>query len=202
MVGLGVTSGIDPLDRHAEVVRRSGRFAAVTVARIASGPAPRELLDRLDTPVVHVLPFLMSDGYINRIVLPRALALDGPVTMRSGAAGVPQLIRCLRPVGVASGMTGLLRRHLLEVCRAQALAPKGTDVLLVAHGLSDSNDVTEAEQHAASLMTDFAAASAAFLERPPLIAEALRRRGDGVTIVLGILVASGLHGGNDVPGAI
>ncbi len=197
LVGLGAAQGTDPLDRHAAALRTTRRYASVSVARITSGPSPREILDRIAAPTVDVLPFLLGDGYCSRVLLPRILALaDSPA--RTTPTGAAQVVRCLQPLGVAPGMTDLLRQRLLRVCRAEDLVPHETNVLLFAHGLSSGAEATEAHRHARGLAADFADVRAAFLEQAPLFADALRGRGPCPTIVIGFFVASGLHGGHDI----
>lgn len=202
IVGLGSSQGSDPLDRHASVLRASGRYGKVCVARLTSGLSPRDVLEGIDAPEVHVLPFLLSDGYCNRVLLPRVLGVHAPSARRSTLAGGQQVVRYLPPVAKARGLADLVRQRLLRSCAEQGLLPGEVDVLLFAHGLRGGSDAAEAHGLATELAATFRGARAAFLEQPPLFADALRQRHAVPTVVVGFFVASGMHGGRDISEAI
>lgn len=184
------------------MLRATGRFRMVAVARLADGPEPRDMLNRIESPVVRIIPFFMSNGYYSRSLVPRLLDLERATTWRRRGAGGAQLVRYLAPVGTAPEISDLLRRRLLHLCAEHVLVPGAVRVVLAAHGSSRGNGATEAEQHAARLAGAFADIGTAFLTQPPRLGEVLRRRGPRATLVLGLFATMGRHMRVDVPAAI
>src|SRR5690242_20383662 len=82
LVGLGSSreGGADALFFHADTLRRRGAFIETAVGLITAAPNIATGLGTLAGRCVHVVPFLMADGYLARGKIPhelRALATPG-----------------------------------------------------------------------------------------------------------------------------
>ena len=66
----------EPVRRHADALRRSGRFDRVLTGFWKEEPALCRALDGIEAGPVVVVPFFMADGYFTRTVIPRELADD------------------------------------------------------------------------------------------------------------------------------
>jgi sirohydrochlorin cobaltochelatase len=189
---------------HAEVLRRRGLFRDVRVCFLKAVPGPREALESVEAPSVYLVPCFMSDGFSTRTVIPRELALSGPVTLRKGQAsrGRGQRIFYCEPVGVHPGLADLIGRRVEEACRARDLSAGAVSVLLVGHGTPKEPASGEAvRRHVARLEArgPFARVRAAFLEEPPYLEDEAKELGPGPTLVVGLFAEGGAHGEDEVP---
>ncbi|MCC7427825.1 MAG: hypothetical protein IT557_13025 [Alphaproteobacteria bacterium] len=149
--------------------------AAASLAAASLGAGP-----------LHVMPMFMADGFLVRTALPRAL-------------GRP--VRVLTPLGLLPGLTAIIARRALALCGEARLDPARTTLLLVGHGSANSPASREAVAfHAARLARDtrLGPVATAFLEEPPLLADALLRL-EGHAVVAGFFAAPGVHASEDVP---
>src|SRR5438105_2455144 len=119
VIGHGSTVNPDsstPTWSHAYEIQRRGIFADVQCAFWKEEPSLRDA--RFFFPdetirEVFLVPNFISEGYFTQTVIPRELALDGPVTMRANGQ---TWIYC-QPVGNNSLVTELL------LARAHEIAP-------------------------------------------------------------------------------
>lgn len=173
---------------HADALRAQRRFAAVAVGLLNGTPSAADALADLAPRVVHVVPFFMELGWFVREAIPHALG-DG-----RGHA-----LRYHAPVGVHRDMAALAAKRVLRVCGSAA--PRFA-VLLVGHGSARAPGRPMAlHRHVEALSAtgQVGQVRAAFLEEPPLLADALREwRGSPVAVV-GFFAGEGGHVRDDLP---
>jgi sirohydrochlorin cobaltochelatase len=177
--------------RHAEALRRDGRFAQVETAVLNGTPSVTEALAEIGVRAIRVVPFFMEDGYFSRIALPRAL--DGRLA-----------VMC-HPVGVHDGMAGLIERQALSACAELGVPSRTAAVLVVGHGSASAPGRALAlHRHTARVAATelFARAEAACLEEAPFVADALHGLRAHPVVVIGFFANQGGHVRDDVPALI
>lgn len=199
LVGHGSTAlpgAARPLLAHAEVIRKSGRFAEVKVGMLLGEPGLASVAATLTAPTVHVVPFFLDDGYFTRFTIPDVLL---PLASES------RIIRLCQPVGSHAGIAPLLETRLLRHCELFGIEPKSLSVLLVGHGSAQNpGRARSLRQHATTLETGglFGWVRIAYLEEPPFVADALASARGHVVAVIGYLANEGMHSTRDLPSLI
>ncbi len=179
------------LHAHAEVVRAKGCFAEVAVGLLNGTPSAADALAGLTSRVVHVVPFFMEQGWFVREAIPRALG-----------DGQGHDLHYHDPVGVHPVMANLADAR---VRRAYDTDATRFSVLLVGHGSARSPGRPMAlHRHVAALAKTghFAQVRAAFLEEPPLLADALREWQALPVAVVGFFAGEGGHVREDLPALV
>src|SRR3984893_18657631 len=113
LVGHGSTLNPDssaPTFQHADEIVRRALFAEVHCSFWKEEPSLREVLRMVDGDDIYVVPNFISEGYFTEIVIPRELALVGPVTHRSG-----KIIKYCEPVRNDRRMVDLLLHRERQV---------------------------------------------------------------------------------------
>lgn len=183
----GIEGGPGVAAAHAAAIRGLGRPGEVRVGCLKAEPELALALSGASPPLA-IVPLLMSDGYIFELIQRRLaeLGVDG---------------RCIAPpVGQHPGLPALIRRLALATCERQGWAPGGASLLLIAHGTPRHRGSARHAQDQARRLADagFAAVGVAFLEEPPLPAEAVAALPDGPVVAVGLFVDNGPHGDADV----
>ncbi len=194
----------ESLQRHAAALRARGLFAAVEAGFLRGSPGAGEALARLDMPDLYVVPFFLGEGYFSEVAVPRRLGLTKAVTVQSGSAAIRTLRYC-RPVGCSPRVVDALADVGRRACAAEGLDPQGTTLLVVGHGNEHSGASSRMlRRHADTLAAAgrFRAVVIAFIEEPPLLADALRAAAGGNTVVVGALAGLGHHALDDIPDAV
>lgn len=185
------------LRRHAEELRSNAAYKAVTYGVLNGEPALIDALRAADEVRAHqilVYPFFMSGGYFVKKVLPE----------RIEQSGVSAPVHILRPLGFDSTLPGLLLERSVSAARAAGIDPDGARLLIVGHGSKfgrASAEATEAVAAAVRASSAFANVVTAFLEEAPFVRDSLAAQ-HIPTVVAGFFSAEGMHGHDDVPGAI
>ena len=180
---------------HAGRLSRALPLVHVAVGLLNGRPSLEDALDEVRAcGTVHVIPFLMSEGYFTDTVIPSRLTSRHPDE------------QCIlhAPIGVSKTLTALIDQHARAGAVKLGLRPAETTVLLVGHGAKGNRRARLAiEAHAVALRQAgvFADVSAAFLEETPFLDETLAALA-GPTVVVGMFVSGGLHAGEDVPEAV
>ncbi|MEE8500759.1 MAG: hypothetical protein V3S27_09315 [Kiloniellales bacterium] len=176
-----------------------GLFAEVRAAALNGAPDPEAALAGLDSARVYLAPLFLCAGHGLRVVLPRALGLDGPAARRGGQRRV-----LCPPLGLMPGLTRLILARAAEAARSQGLDPEAAALLLVGHG-SPRNPASRraAEWHAAGARAAavFGEVDIALLDEPPFLAEVMRRL-TRPTIAVGLFADNNRHAGQGLPDAI
>jgi sirohydrochlorin ferrochelatase len=143
----------------------------------------------LHSPLVY--PFFMADGYFTGRVLPERLAQRAP-----GA-------QILTPFGSDPALASLMIRCALDGARDADLDPRGTALLIAAHGSKISGSSKNTALAMAKLLasqTPFRRVNIGFIEEKPYLAAAARGLGPAICIPFFALKAG--HVEDDVPGAL
>jgi sirohydrochlorin ferrochelatase len=172
---------------HAEALRARKPTTNIRVACLKGEPGLEEALAGARPPVT-VVPLLMADGFIMRL-LRRRLA---------GCAGV-----ALRPpVGTDPRLTTLIAAKAKHACAERGWRPEATTLLLTGHGTPQHPGSEAAtQQHATALSAKgaFAEVRTAYLDQASFLADvaaALDRYRPCVAV--GLFVDDGPHGRDDV----
>lgn len=183
------------LHAHAERLSRAVPLLRVEVGLLRGSPTLEEALGKVRSCArVHLLPFLMSEGYFTDKVIPSRLPSSG--------AGERLVLHA--PLGLSKALGALAGREAGKCAERLGLRARQASVLVAGHGAKSNRRAREAiEAHAEALRRSgaFAEVGAAFLEEPPFLDEALSslsRPG----VVAGMFVSDGLHAGEDIPRAI
>lgn len=174
--------------RHAGVLRRQGRFAAVEACALFGAPKLETVLARTAPGPLTVLPFMMAEGYTLQVLEERLRAA------RPDARLAPAL-------GAHAGIADLLVARALKGLRAHDREPGETALLLVGHGTTRHPDSARtAKRHAAAIRERgiFAEVGVAFLDEAPAVAEAAAVFAAPFIAGVGFLTDAGQHGASDV----
>lgn len=189
----GVHGGPGSTAQHAAAIQRLGCFAETRVCCLKGRPALAGVIERMHSPQIFLVPFLMAEGYTARQYLSRALAALPESQGR--------IVLC-RPVGTNPRIANTLSAAAMRCCRDRGWAPQETTVIVIGHGTTrcaDTGDTARRHVEALARLGDFAAAAPAFLEQAPSLEQALRSCASPHSVVVGLFADRGAHGENDVP---
>lgn len=188
-----------PARKHAEYIRDIAIFADVKTAFWKEETRLQDALNGVTTPEVVVVPNLACSGFINQVVIPREMGLDGPLTQKED-----QRITITKPVGEHDKLAGLIAARIRTVMEERNLHPKDTTVFLVAHGNPNpdrpvSHDTTV--MMAIRIYQDHQvhAILPAFLEEKPFLHGWAKRTNSPNILVVPFMIAAGVHGAQDIP---
>jgi sirohydrochlorin cobaltochelatase len=179
------------MERHAEALRATARFAQVEVALLNGAPTVDDALERIEAPTIRVVPFFMENGYFTRVSVPRALG-DRPAVI-------------CPPVGVHDGMAGLIERQVLAACSDLGVPSRAAAVLVVGHGSTGAPGRALAlHRHASRVAATelFARVEAACLEEAPFVADTLYGLRAHPVVVIGFFANQGGHVRDDMPALV
>jgi sirohydrochlorin cobaltochelatase len=188
-----------PTLAHALEIRRRRLFAQVECAFWKEEPSLRDALFLFDPESireVYVVPNFISEGYFTQSVVPRELALNGRITMRSNE----QVWRYCEPVGNHPLMTELLLKRARDV--APDTAPAETSLLIVAHGTDlNENSAVAAKREAEKIraLVKYATVLNVYMEEPPLVSEWRKLTETPNVVVVPFFISDGLHSYEDIP---
>jgi len=177
--------------RLAEAVAARGVVAKVGAGFIKGVPTIAAAVRELAGTDIIVYPVFASDGYFNRVRLPRLL----------GESGAGQRVsHIFTPLGLDSGLAPVIARRLAACVRARDLRAHQTDVILMAHGSRRDPASRLAAQGLAERLggsAPFRSVGIALLEEPPSLQEATAGL-PGPILVVGLFCGDGMHGAEDV----
>ncbi|TSA31941.1 MAG: cobalamin biosynthesis protein CbiX [Verrucomicrobiaceae bacterium] len=198
IAGHGSTQNPDssaPTRVHADEIRRRGIFSEVACCFWKEEPYYRDVLGMVKSQEVFVVPNFISEGYFAKTVIPREMALDGPLTRRGG-----RTIRYCEPAGNHARMTSLLIAEARAV--APDVPPAETSLVIVGHGTGRDENSAEAARKQVRLIAktgDFAEVLSAYMEEAPLIAEWHVITTQPNVVVIPFFISDGLHSYQDIP---
>jgi sirohydrochlorin cobaltochelatase len=202
IVGHGSTVNPDssaPTLAHAAEIRRRRIFDDVACAFWKEEPSLRDaifLFDPESIRQVYVVPNFISEGYFTQTVIPRELALSGPITKRPNG----QVWKYCEPVGSHPAMTDLLLRRAQEI--APDVDPRVTSLLIVAHGTDlNENSAAAAKREAEKIrqLGKYATVLNVYMEEPPLVSDWQNLTKTENVIVVPFFISDGLHSYEDIP---
>lgn len=189
----GVYGGPGAAAQHAASIQRLSLFAETRVCCLKGRPALANVVRRMSSAQIFLVPLLMAEGYTARQLLGHAL---------EQLPDDKQRITLCRPVGVNPRMADVLSAAAMRSCRAHGWAPQETTVFIMGHGTTrcaDSGGTVLGHAEALARQGRFAAVAPAFLDQPPSLSAALSRSTTTHAVVVGLFADRGAHGENDVP---
>ncbi len=178
----------------AETLNRMGEFAEVICAFRKGTPTFSDVLERVRTRQVIVLPIMTSEGYFSRKVLPRSLA-ESP---GSGDLNVT----IMAPLGTNPAIIEITEEIIVDAATAMRFSPDDAEIILAGHGTrqfagscSRTVEVAEAlgKRHADwSIRT-------AFLDETPYLADVDLAAMNRPVIAVPFLIGGGQHVSIDIP---
>ena len=181
-----------PVFSHARELRRRGGFAEVRTGFWKEEPSLSRVLDGCTDPDVVVVPVFISNGYFTRTVIPREMALNGPLTVRG-----PQRVRYTGPVGADPSLAGVVIERAIE-----AGATASDAVAVLGHGTrrdSESERNVHAMAERVRATGRFAEAGAVFLDQEPGMGRILNIFSARTVVVVPLFIADGWHVGQTIP---
>ncbi len=187
----GISGQCGMVAEHARALAQEGRFSQVHGCALYGDPRLEVTLDALPDDEVLLVPYLMAEGYTLKTMQRRVA--DHPAGGR---------VTISRPVGTQAAVTTLIAEKALSACHGAGWGPAETALLLVGHGTvrnPASGATTQAHARALARQGHFAQVAAAFLDQPPVIAEAVARLESAQVLAVGFFTDAGSHGQEDVP---
>jgi len=198
IVGHGSTVNPDssaPTLAHTREIRQRGLFAEVACAFWKEKPALREVLSRVGSHEIYVVPNFISEGYFTREIIPREMELQGAVTKQGG-----RIIKYCEPSGNHPQMTDLLLN------RASSIAPgvprDQTSLLIVGHGTTrneNSAAAVKGQVDKISALNIYAEVAGAFMEQEPLVSDWQSLTTRPNVVVVPFFISDGMHSYQDIP---
>jgi sirohydrochlorin cobaltochelatase len=186
-----------PILTLADSLRATGAWSDVQAAFMKQEPGLDGALDRLDADRVVIVPVFAGKGYYTDILIPRALGLEGPTTVRDG-----RTLHLTPPAGGHPRIPALMAARAETVARQAGLEPERTGLLLVAHGSSrpgGAGDTPKAIAAAIASLGRFAEVALVFLEQEPFATDWPESIRANSIVALPLLVAQGMHASQDIP---
>ena len=157
----------------------------------------RHVLDTVESEEVYVVPAFISEGYFTQQVIPRELALSGPVTQRDG-----KTIRYAGPLGTFDGMPEVILERVEDLMRDKELAPGLTTLVLLGHG----TDLNKSSGGVIYLNVErirerglYDSVEAGFLDQDPAIGEVVANAEAENVILIPVFIADGWHTRETIP---
>ncbi|MBI3445156.1 MAG: hypothetical protein HY055_07310 [Magnetospirillum sp.] len=186
-----------PILDLAESIRERGVFTEVTAVFMKQDPPLASALSRVSASTVYVVPVFAGRGYYTGTLIPREIGLTGQVTEWAG-----RRVIYTEPAGSHPRLPGVLACRAEGVARSCGWTPKDTSLLLVAHGSArpgGAGETPRAIAAALSALDYFAEVELGFLEQEPFARDWPSMVRGRRVVALPLLVAQGMHAGQDVP---
>ncbi len=183
----------------AEQMSETGRFARVAVGFLRGEPPLDEVGSSLPEAAIRIYPLFMSCGYYVNSAIPECLGIGPDGRDASGRA-----VQIMEPIGVRPVMARIVECIARNSANAVGFKPGETGILLAAHGSSkdpSSRRATETVARQIAGKSSFRRIDCAFLEEPPVLGDALASL-EGPLVVVGMFIGEGMHGHDDLSGAI
>lgn len=184
----------------ASALRTRGVFREVRIGFWKGRPRLDLAVARARSPIVLIVPWLFSDGWFFRRVIPQALGLCGRVAQREG-----RLFLLADPVGVHPDMAKAVLRAAAFACRsARGVSPPRaqTTLIVVGHGTNrDGSSATAVRAAVAELRRrdQWAQVLPAYLDQEPSARRALHRVRAPYAVVVPFFAGDGPHSRRDLP---
>ena len=206
LVGHGSTRNVysgAPTRALARALRQHALFAEVTACFWKETPLLQDALTLVAADEVFVVPNFSGIGYHTREVIPRAMGLSGPLTKMVGVNGRVRRIYYTPPIGAHPLRAALVYKWAEAVVTSHGLNRETMCLLLIGHGSrQDSSETTEAlAATLRSWWSNIGTVHTAYLAQEPMVSSWLSRISTKIRdiLVIPLLMAQGLHGGEDVP---
>ena len=197
----GNAGGNKPTIRQAAEIRRRSLFAEVREGFILGDPSITDVVAEIKTPVIYIVPNMVSKGYVTDEVIPRKLELTGPVTERIGPNGRQSIYLC-EPVGTHPSIAETLIGSLRSLINGAALPPKDTALLIIGHGSNKNPGNARQTQALADTLAKAHIAGeskSAFIEIAPKADQWPDLVSASNVIAVPFLIGGGRHEADDIP---
>lgn len=206
VLGHGTEQNADsaaPVYQHAAELRRRKIFAEVREAFWKQEPPIKNVLAKLSTQRVFIVPLFISEGYFASEVIPRELGfLPGQSTLNSQLS---TWIYC-RPVGSHDSMTGVILSRAREIVDQfpfpRAPRPAEITLFIAGHGTEKNENSRQPVDRQVELIRAldlYGGVHAIFLEENPRIPECYRLAPTKSLVVVPFFISDGLHTQEDIP---
>jgi len=186
-----------PVYEHAARIREGGEYEEVVECFWKEEPSMRHVLDTVESEEVYVVPAFISEGYFTQQVIPRELALSGPVTQRDG-----KTIRYAGPLGTFEGMPDVILERVEDLMRDKELAPGLTTLVLLGHGTDlnkSSGGVIYMNVERIRERGIYDSVEAGFLDQDPAIGDVVANTEAENVILIPVFIADGWHTRETIP---
>ena len=180
----------------AQALDEKSIFSDVRAAFLKGAPDMRLALDALTTKKVIALPFMTSEGYFLRKVVPKALRENKSFESRD--------IRFAKVFGASAALPKLVQKNVASLFESRAIKKADTTLIVVGHGTR--KNTTSAETcfslvKALQTLEPALEVRAAFIDQEPTMLEVKRSIKTRHFIVVPFLMSRGPHATVDVPEA-
>lgn len=201
LVGHGSTTNPDsstPTRQLAEVIKSMKMFNEVRCCFWKEEPHLHDCLRGLLSTEVFIVPNFISEAHFTQTVIPRELALSGPISYRDG-----KTIYYCKPTGSHPSMSSILLKRAAET--APEIPTQQTSLLIVGHG----TNLNQKSADAVKLQSSLIAALGIYAEvlpctmEPmndvPLVSEWATITSQSNVVVIPFFISDGLHSYQDIP---
>ena len=201
LVGHGATTNPDssaPTRRLADMIGAMGIFDEVCCCFWKEEPRLHDALRNLKSREVFLVPNFISEAHFTQTVIPRELALDGPITRRDG-----KVIHYCKPTGSHPAMTSVLLKRAAET--APGVQTEETSLVIVGHGTplnqqsADAVILQSALIAALDLYAEVLPCTMEAMEAAPLVSELATMTTQANVVVIPFFISDGLHSYQDIP---
>lgn len=198
IVGHGSTLNPDssaPTYDHARAIAERGIFHEVHTCYWKEEPSMREVLWKVESDEIFIVPNFISEGYFTQTVIPREFNLTGPITERDG-----KVIRYCQPVGSHPHMTDALLHRAREV--APGVPARETSLFIVGHGTNLNDNSAKAAKDQVRMLSslgEYAEVISSYMEEAPLISDWATLASAPNVVVVPFFISDGLHSYEDIP---
>lgn len=188
-------AGAEIADRLAAELSSHGLFDEVAVCFSLQEPHPADVIDRLSSSRIFVVPLLACDGRITRDVLPGLIGL---------AEGRDRVTLC-PPVGQHSGIARIVAGMANAAADDAGFVPSSTTVLIAGHGhRHDPTSASAARRLAGQIRANgrWVGVDCVFLSETPTARHWRTVSSTRDTIVVPYFISGGRHETVDLPALI
>ena len=206
LIGHGSTTNEQsaaPVYQHAAELRRRKIFAEVLEAFWKIEPKIGDVLKKVSTPRIFVVPLFISEGYFTDEAIPRELGL---------APGNSSLVTrhssffYTKPIGTHASMTNVILARAREVVEKfpfpRAPKPKDTALFIAGHGTDqneNSRKAIERQVEAIRAQNLYAEVHPLFIEEEPRIASCHEIAVAKNFVIVPFFISDGMHVDEDIP---
>jgi len=197
-----------PTYQHAAALRERGLFAEVHEAFWRQPPFIREVVRRVSTPRVFVVPLFIGEGYFTQEIIPCELdlpAVETPLLPRIHSRGGRILCYC-GPVGTHPSLTEVVLARARDIVgkhpARQPVEPADLTLFLAGHGTArndHSREVIERQVERIRERRLYAGVHALFMEEEPRIGACYQLATTRHLVVVPCFISDGQHTTEDIP---
>jgi len=173
--------------QQAHQAAQFGGFREWGVAFHNGTPHFSQALANIAAQEVVVVPFMTSDGYYSRVVLPRELKPDG------------RRLRITPAVGTSPSLVPLILQRLRDLSCHHQIPIEEMSVLIVGHGTPRHPQSRQSSQALAAQLQRWFDVQVGFLDEDPGPQEALAQLVKPYRVVVPFLIGPGDHAIRDLP---